>query len=69
MVDPETGEVYTQKIIGSSSGIIEMINPAGVIGKIDDVASFAKNLEKAKKAWVGLAKERGIYGFNPSTGT
>ena len=68
LIDPETGETYNVGASGGS-GVIEMLNPAGLVGRIDDAAALAKNLEKAKQAWAGLAKEKGIYGFNPSTGT
>lgn len=59
--------------INQGAGALELMNvPVGLvgkIGKIDDAAALTKNLEKAKQAWASLIKEKGIYGFNPSTGT
>jgi hypothetical protein len=36
--------------VNKGAGVLELVSPAGIVGKVDDAAALAKNLKKAKQA-------------------
>ena len=55
---PETINIDGQKVpVQQGAGLLEvLIDPAGVIGKVDDVAKLSKNLNTVKDKWDELAR-------------
>lgn len=56
LTNPETGESYKVNANSGAGILMDVIDPAGVIGKVDDVAKFAKNLDSVKDRWDGLRR-------------
>ena len=54
--DPKTGELYKININSGAGVLMDVMDPAGVIGKVDDVSKLVKNLDSVKDKWDGLRR-------------